>query len=171
MDRCRLGAAACGALVIGFAAACATGSVQDGVYRSAKGYRVALPSGDWTVAEGGRADLELRHRRDAAAMLAHASCEGRAAARNLRVLHRHLLTGLREPTMLERGEAAVNGRAAAHRVVEGRAAGGPMVRVETYVLKDARCVYDLVYAAAPDAFETRRADFRRFVESFATVTE
>jgi len=28
-------------------------------------------------------------------------------------------------------------------------------------------VYDLLYAAAPDAFEAWRGDFRRFVDSFA----
>jgi hypothetical protein len=42
------------------------------------------------------------------------------------------------------------------------------VRVETYVLKDARCVYDFAYVAPPASFEAWRAEFRRLVESFVT---
>ena len=40
-------------------------------------------------------------------------------------------------------------------------------RIEAYVLKDQGCVYDFAYAAPPASFEAWRADFRRFVESFA----
>jgi hypothetical protein len=53
-------------------------------------------------------------------------------------------------------------------VLEGRMQdGGDRVRIESYTLKDERCVYDLLYVAAPGAFDDWRADFRRFVDSFA----
>ena len=73
------------ALAVGAAAACAlggcaSGRIESGVYHSSKGYRVALPGPEWTVREGGRADLELRHRASPAGMLANASCDGRADA-------------------------------------------------------------------------------------------
>ena len=77
--------------------------------------------------------------------------------------------GFQRRATVERGEVDVNGRRAAHTVLEGRlAAGDAPVRVETYVMKDARCVYDFAYAAPPASFETGRAAFRRLVESFAT---
>ena len=61
------------ALAVGAAAACAlggcaSGRIESGVYHSSKGYRVAIPGPEWTVREGGRADLELRHRASAAGM-------------------------------------------------------------------------------------------------------
>jgi hypothetical protein len=62
----------------------------------------------------------------------------------------------------------VNGRQAMHRVLDGRLDGDETpTRIEVYVMKDDRCVYDFLYAAPPAAFESWRADFRRFVESFA----
>lgn len=161
-------------MVVGAAAVwaftgCAGGRIEGGVYRSSKGYRVALPGPDWGVAEDSRADLELRHRGAAAGMLANASCDGRAAAPALDVLARHLLLGFQGRVTLERGEVELNGRQAAHTVVDGHL--GPRdspVRVETYVLKDARCVYDFAYAAPLASFEAWRPAFRRLVESFAT---
>lgn len=161
-----LGVGAAAACVL---AGCAGGRIESGVYHSSKGYRVALPGPEWSVAEDGRADLELRHRAAPAGMLANASCDGRATAPGLETLARQLLVGFHGRATLERGEVEVNGRRAAHAVLDGRFASrdGP-VRVETYVLKDARCVYDFAYAAPPASFETWRAEFQRLVESFAT---
>lgn len=159
-----LGVGAAAACVL---AGCAGGRIESGVYHSSKGYRVALPGPEWSVAEDGGADLELRHRAAPAGMLANASCDGRAAA-GLDALARHLVMGFRDRATLERDEVEVNGRPAAHTVLEGRLGShAAPVRVETYVLKDARCVYDFAYAAPPASFETWRAEFRRFLESFA----
>ena len=36
-----------------------------------------------------------------------------------------------------------------------------------YILKNGRCVYDLLYVAPAATFEDGRPDFQRFVESFA----
>lgn len=148
-------------------AGCASARIEGGVYHSSKGYRVTLPGPEWTVAKDGDADLELRHRTGTAGMLANASCDARAAI-GLDVLARHLVMGFRDRRTLERGAVEVNGRPAAHTVLDGRLGRGDApVRVETYVLKDARCVYDFAYTAPPASFETWRADFRRLLESFA----
>ncbi len=169
----RVDAGRIGALIVGAAAAwafagCAGGRIEGGIYHSSKGYRVTLPGTEWTVAQDSRADLELRHRASPAGILANASCDGRAAA-GLGVLTRHLLMGFDGRAMLERDDVDVNGRRAAHTVLEGRlGAGDAPVRVETYVLKDARCVYDFAYVAPPASFEAWRAEFRRLVESFVT---
>ena len=142
--------------------------IDNGVYHSAKGYRVAVPSADWVVAEKSRADLELRRRDGEAAMLANAQCDERAQTRSAEVLLGHLLIGLRDRVTIEQEEVSVNGQRAIRRVVDGRLDGdsGP-TRIEAYVMKDARCVYDFVYAAPPESFDTSRDAFRRFVESFA----
>jgi hypothetical protein len=46
------------------------------------------------------------------------------------------------------------------------APGTERVRVEAYVLKDERCVYDLLYVAPAVAFDALRADFEGVVQSF-----
>lgn len=150
-------------------AGCAGRRIEAGVYHSPKGYRVVLPGAEWALAEESRADLELHHRTAMAGMLVNGTCEGGGALHSLGVLMRRLLLGLADRTLVEQGEAALNGRPAAHVVLEGRLApAGDRVRIETYVMKDERCVYDLVYIAPPASFETWRADFQRFARTFAT---
>jgi hypothetical protein len=147
---------------------CAGRRLHDGVYRSEHGFRVTIPGPAWTVVNGSRAELELRRTDGAAGMLAHATCRPDAARRDFGLLERHLLLGLRDRATLEEGQTDLAGRRAAHLVVEGRPRDGEgRMRIESYVLKDAHCVYDLLYVAAPDEFDGGRADFRRFVQSFA----
>ena len=77
------------------------------------------------------------------------------------------VVGLRARDTLENGLARVGGLLAAHAVLEAQVTGeDERVRVEAYVLKDDRCVYDLVYVAPTSVFAERRPDFQRFVESF-----
>ena len=148
--------------------ACATRRIVDGVYHARAGYRVTLPGPAWAPAEESRADLELRHRTAAAGMLVNAACDPAVAKRDADVLARHLLFGLRDRSVVEVDEVPVNGRVASHRVLEGRMQpSDERVRVESYTLKDDRCVYDLLYVAVPEVFDAWRGDFRRFVESFA----
>ena len=160
-------ALALGAVLVFVGCAGAGRRIENGVYHSSKGFRVTLPGPEWSVAAGSQADLELRHQDGVAAMLANADCDPSAASRSAGVLFGRLLIGLRDRATIEQGEVSVNGRTALHRVLDGRAdADGPPTRIEAFVLKDGACVYDFAYAAPPAAFETWRADFRRFVESF-----
>jgi hypothetical protein len=147
---------------------CAGRRIENGVYHSAKGYRLTLPGTEWSVATESKADLELRHQDGLAAMLANAECDDRARSRSAGLLLAQLLIGLHDRATIEQNEVSVNGRQALHRVLDGRvSADGAPTRIEAYVVKDEGCVYDFAYAAPPASFEAWRADFRRFVESFA----
>ena len=151
---------------------CAGRRIENGVYHSDKGYRLTLPSADWSVAADSKADLELRHQDGLAAMLANAECDERARSRSAGLLLGQLLIGVHDRATIEQNEVSVNGRPALRRVLDGRvAADGAPTRIEAYVLKDGTCVYDFAYAAPPASFEAWRADFRRFVESFAKERE
>lgn len=160
------------ALVLGAVIAlsgCGAGRrIDNGVYHSAKGYRVTVPSADWIVAEKSRADLELRRRDGEAAMLANAQCDERAQTRSAELLMGQLLIGIRDRVTIEQEEVSVNGQRAVRRMLDGwlDGASGP-TRIEAYVMKDSRCVYDFVYVASPASFDAGRDAFRRFVESFA----
>ncbi|HTO09947.1 MAG TPA: hypothetical protein VMQ51_00130 [Candidatus Binatia bacterium] len=158
-------ALAAAALALG---ACAGARIEHGVFHAPSGYRVALPpDGAWRIVDDSRADLELRHRTASAGMLVNGACDPAIARRTPDVLDLHLLMGLRDRVELERGEAPVDGRVASHRLLEGRMRQSEeRVRVETYTLRGERCVWDLLFVAAPAAFAAARGDFQRFVESF-----
>ena len=52
-------------------------------------------------------------------------------------------------------------------VLEARGAQtGPVFRIETLTVADARCVYDIIYAAPVDLFDDHHGDFDRLVGSF-----
>jgi len=102
-------------------------------------------------------------------MLVNAACDAPAARRSLESLARQLLVGLHDRRVLENGEVTVNGRRAAHAVLEARPGdGAAAMRIEMYVIKVGHCVYDFLYAAPPATFETGRADFQTVVESLRT---
>jgi hypothetical protein len=146
--------------------ATATGRIENGMFHSAKGYRVTLPPAGWRVEAGPRADLALRAEARAGGMIVDATCSGREATRPLDVLARHLTFGLTRRYVLENGTATVGGREAAHSVVRGRAEG-QAVTVEALVMRAEPCVHDFLYVAPADAFEAGRPAFRALVESFA----
>jgi hypothetical protein len=146
---------------------CARARIEDGRYLSAKGYRVAVPPAGWTVVAGAPADLALRRESPRAQMLVNASCDGPERGRSSAILTRHLLMGLGRRSPVVKDEVAIGGRVAAHVVLEGQAPGErDAVRVEAYVIRGERCVYDFLYAAPAGSFEAWRGDFRRVVESF-----
>ena len=79
-----------------------------------------------------------------------------------------LFVGLRGRDLLDNGVATLGGLPAVHAVMEAQVTGeNERMRLEAYVTKDGRCVYDLVYIAPAAAFAARHDDFQRFVESFA----
>jgi hypothetical protein len=160
----RAAALAAAALTLG---ACAGRRIEHGVYHAPSGYRVKLPSDGWDVVDGSGADLELRHQAAPAGMLANALCDARVARHSRDVLTRQLLLGLRDRVDVETNDVSVNGQMAFHRLLEGRMRDSDeRVRIESYTLKNDRCVYDLLYVAPPATFEAGRPAFHRFVESF-----
>ncbi len=157
------------AACISMGAGCARARIENGRFLSPKGYRVAAPPDGWTVVRGSRADLEMRHDSPRAEMLVHGSCDGEGRGGSAHILARHVLMGVTQRRMIEKGETAIEGGMAAHVVLEGRAPDeAEPVRVEAYVMKSERCVYDFLYAAPAASFETWRRDFQRLVESFTT---
>ena len=118
------------------------------------------------VTSESRADLELR-RRDIG-MLVNAACTTDAVRATLPVLERHLLAGLRERKVMTEENVTLAGRPARHAVLEGRYRGErEPVRIELYVMRDGRCVYDFLYVAPPASFAAGQPEFERFINTFA----
>ncbi|MFQ5520628.1 MAG: hypothetical protein ACE5FK_04460 [Candidatus Methylomirabilia bacterium] len=146
------------------AVACSASRIESGVFYSPKGYEVRLPAGAWRVKTDDQADLELRDAASGAGILVHATCGGNPPRRSLPVLARHLSFGLEHRRLLEEAEVTVAGHPAVRVLLEGQL-DGDLVKVEAYVLKGERCVYDLVYVAPPRGFPRRKPDFQALVES------
>jgi len=100
---------------------CAVKRLDNGVYHSSKGYRVTTPSPQWLLVDDSPADLELRHRSVSAGMATHAVCEERTIRRSSHILARQLLVGIRDRSVIARGEVDVAGRPAVRAVVDARA--------------------------------------------------
>lgn len=146
-------------------AGCSAGRIEDGVFYSPKGYRVAIPGPTWQIVLNGGADLELQRAEPKGGIVVHATCEGNPPRRTLSVLARHITFGLEGRELLDRGEVTLGGRSAWRSLIQGRLDGAP-VKVETYVMKDQRCVYDFLYVAPPEGFAAGEGEFRAFVRSF-----
>jgi hypothetical protein len=110
----------------------------------------------------------LRHPATGAGILANVECGPGPARQELAVLARRLFVGLRARETLDNGVTTLGGLPAVHASMEAQVTGdNERMRLEAYVTKDERCVYDLVYVAPTAVFAERHGDFRRFVESFA----
>ena len=141
--------------------------LRHGTFRAPARFRVTLPASGWTVTKAGASELELQHPATRAGILANTDCGPAIAGQELPALARRLFLGLQERTILANGAVTLAGHPAIHAVLEARVKGqaDPM-RVEAYVMKDERCVYDLVYVAPLPAFAEGRPDFQRLVDSF-----
>jgi hypothetical protein len=158
-----------GALGVLALAGCAGRRITDGVFHSDKGYRVRIPGADWVVVDRSRADLELRQRDGEAGIVVNALCEGKIVQRPAGVLRSQLLAGLRERKTIERTAVSLDGRQGTRTVVEGQTEkSGSRFWIDTVTITDARCVYDLIYAAPVGAAAEHHADFDRLLSSFAT---
>lgn len=148
-------------------AGCAAARIEEGRYRSPKGYHVAVPPNGWTVMSQDDVDLVLHHEHPPARMLVNASCDETVRSRSEWILARHLLMGLRHRTVVESGKVALAGRPAMHLLLEGEDGDeGTRVRVDAYVVKTDGCVYDFLYVAPAASFAEARGDFQHMVESF-----
>lgn len=106
-------------------------------------------------------------RADAGAVIeANATCRDDADAAPLAALTRQLLIGYTDRRVESQATVPLDAREALHTVVEAKLDGVP-VKLDLYVMKRNGCIFDLSYAAPPDAFARSSDDFVRFVGGFA----
>ncbi len=152
--------------ILAAACATATGRVENGVFHSAKGYRVTLPVDGWRVEPSPRADLTLQNEAGPGGMVVDATCGGREPSRPLDVLARHLTFGLTRRDVVESDTSTVAGHEAAHSVIRGWADGRDLT-VEAVTVRAEPCVHDFLYVAPTATFDSGRPAFRAVVESLA----
>jgi hypothetical protein len=101
---------------------------------------------------------------------ANASCRDDAEASPLPTLTRTLLIGYTERKIESQAMVPLDRREALRTRVAVKLDGVPMT-LELYVMKRNGCIFDLSYAAPPDAFARGSDDFQRFVDGFADARE
>ena len=101
---------------------------------------------------------------------ANATCRDDADAAPLRALTRQLLIGYTDRNVESQDKVSLDEREALHTRVDAKLDGVPMT-LDLYVMKRNGCIFDLSYAAPPDAFARGAADFQRFVDGFADVRD
>jgi hypothetical protein len=101
---------------------------------------------------------------------ANASCRDDAEATPLSSLTHQLLIGYTERRIESQVRVPLDGREALRSRVTAKLDGVP-ITLELYVLKRNGCIFDLSYAAPPDAFARGSDDFQRFIDGFADVRE
>lgn len=97
---------------------------------------------------------------------ANATCRDDADAAPLGALTRQLLIGYTERHVRTESTVPLDEREALHTILDAKLDGVP-VTLDLYVMKRNGCIFDLSYAAPPDAYARGAGDFQRFVGGFA----
>jgi hypothetical protein len=133
-------------------------------------YRVGALGGGWRLVHQEGAAVGYFSDAVGGVIEANATCRDDAEGAPLTALTRQMLIGYTERRMGTQELVTVDRREALRTRVDAKLDGVPMT-LDLYVLKRNGCIFDLSYAAPPDAFARGLDDFRRFVDGFADVRE
>ena len=146
------------------AAGCAQGGIRDGVYHAPKGrYTIDLPSGTWDLIEIKDADLALASPDRGITVLTGTLCNRYKRAK-MDTLSKSLFVGLTNRRVREEGPVTLPAGEAQRIVLEGRM-NGTTLSAEAYTLRESRCLFDFIYLAAPERFETGVEGFRAMIRT------
>jgi hypothetical protein len=129
-------------------------------------YRVGALGGDWRLVHQKGAAVGFFSQAVGGIIEANATCREDADAAPLPALTRQLLIGYTERHIASQATVPLDAREALRTRVDAKLDGVPM-SLDLYVLKRNGCIFDLSYAAPPEAFARGSGDFQRFVDGFA----
>lgn len=98
----------------------------------------------------------------------YAKCGEDRLDTSLVALRTQLLIGFTERTFREEKVVPFDRREALHSIVDAKLDGVP-VSLDLYVYKKNGCVYDIVYVARPQSFESGVQSFEAFAAGFSAV--
>src|SRR4051794_25732681 len=133
-------------------------------------YRVGALDGRWRLVHQEGASVGYCSQAVGGVIEANATCRDDAEAAPLKTLTRQLLIGYTQRRIESQKPVPPDRREALRTRVSARLDGVP-ITLDLYVLKRNGCIFDLSYAAPPDAFDRGSDDFQRFVDGFADVRE
>ena len=159
------------AALVALAAACGgPARTFDGeVYRAGPvAFRMAPAPGGWRAVEVSGAALAFRDEAHRASILVNARCKKPDDVTPLVALTNQLVMGSTEREVSAQETEPFDGREALRTRMVAKWDGVPMAH-ELFVAKKDGCVYDFVYAGAPDTFEAGAPAFEGWVRSFRAL--
>jgi hypothetical protein len=127
-------------------------------------FEVPLPGDDWRAVAGEPSVLTLTHAQLAAGITISVTCD-RERDIPLDILTRHLFFGFKDTHVLSQEARMLHGAPALKTVARARLDAHD-VQVESYVIRHAGCVYDMVYFASPKDYPHGESMFERMVAGF-----
>jgi hypothetical protein len=127
-------------------------------------FEVPLPGDDWRPVAGEPSVLTLTHAQLAAGITISVTC-AREREIPLDILTRHLFFGFKDMRVLSQEALTLQGAPALKTVAQARLEAHD-VQVESYVIRHAGCVYDMVYFASPRDYPHGESTFEQMVAGF-----
>ena len=145
--------------------ACASRHIVDGfLVDEARGFRIPILRDGWRQLEVEGTELAFQAEPGGQTAALFVSCEEEQPT-TLRILARRLFFGISPKQVLAQHTISLNGTEAIHTVLTGRLKETDAM-VSSYVAKNGKCAYDLVYVASPETFEDRLPEFERFAKGW-----
>lgn len=127
-------------------------------------FEIPLPGDNWQAVAGEPSVLTLTHTQLAAGITISVTCD-RERDIPLDILTRHLFFGFKDMHILQQETQTLNGAPTLKTVARARLDAHD-VQVESYVVRHAGCVYDMVYFASPQDYPRGESAFERMVAGF-----
>ena len=123
-----------------------------------------MPGKGWEPIKVGKEDMALWHKQHHA-MIAIISSDIENKGFSLEMLNRHLFLGMTGKKIVSKESVLVDNQKALHTIVGGEMDNNKL-KIDSYVIKVGDKVYDLVYWAPSDSFDSVQGDFENLVRSF-----
>ncbi|GEM_PF-2692616 len=125
------------------------------------------PPAEWTPLRGEDGTLLFRKDSPPMGITVYTTCD-RYLSAPPSALARNLFIGFKNRRIIERGAAGISGMEAHYIIMECTLEGTPL-KVKAYTFKTNRCIYDIVYFALPEQFDTGLAAFEEFAREFRAM--
>jgi len=144
---------------------CATIKIKEGVFFPPhEKYTVSIPGKGWEPIRVGKEDMALWHKQYHAT-IAIISSDIENKGFSLEMLNRHLFLGMTGKKIVSKESVLVDNQKALHTIVEGEM-DNCKLKIDSYVIKVGDKVYDLVYWAPADSFDSVKGDFENMAKTF-----
>jgi hypothetical protein len=148
---------------------CGGGGLEGQVYRGdGFAFRIGEVPSSWRRVDNSERALAYEDPALGATILANGRCDKDGEDVPLRSLTQHLFIQFTDREIHAEKVEPFDGREALRTDVTAKLDGVPL-RFAVWVLKKDRCVYDLLYFAAPDRFEQGVAGFDAWVRGFSAM--
>lgn len=151
---------------------CAPLQIKEGVFSPRdKNYIITIPGAGkgWKPIRADKEDIALWHKQHKA-MIAVISSDIENKKLSLEILNRHLFLGMTGKKIVLKEPVLVDNQKALHTILEGEMDNSKL-KIDSYVIKAGDKVYDLVYWAPADSFDSVKDDFENMIRSFQFTRE